>query len=236
MPAHEQTTDAPGAVRPARRRSRISPDRAAELYALVLDRLREVGYEALSVEDVAGRARMSKATIYRQWGGKPELVIAALRSLGPPETDAAEAVDTGNLLDDLKAYIGRYHQMAALDRGMNRAVAHAIHRDPRLMAAVRQAIVEPGLAALDTVLSRGVARGEVSAGCKALPYVKYMLLGTLGGEAVLGEDVDIGFLHGYIDHVIAPALGLPAPEDGDWTARTGPGEPEAQVRRGTDVC
>ncbi|GAA0249314.1 hypothetical protein GCM10009527_052220 [Actinomadura nitritigenes] len=56
---------------PVRRRSRISPDRAAELYALVLDRLREVGYEALSVEDVAGRARMSKATIYRQWGASP---------------------------------------------------------------------------------------------------------------------------------------------------------------------
>jgi AcrR family transcriptional regulator len=203
----------------ARRRSRISPDRAAELYALVLDRLREVGYDALSVEDVAARARMSKATIYRQWGGKPELVIAALRSLGPPEIGAA---DTGTLLGDLKAYIERYHQMAALDRGMNRAVAHAIHRDPRLMDAVRQAIVEPGLAALDTVLSRGVARGEVPAGCKALPYVKYMLLGTLGGEAVLDEDVDIGFLHGYIDHVIAPALGLRAPEDADGPPPAGP--------------
>lgn len=207
---------------PVRRRSRISPDRAAELYALVLDRLREVGYEALSVEDVAGRARMSKATIYRQWGGKPELVIAALRSLGPPEV---EAVDTGNLLGDLKASIGRYHQMAALDRGMNRAVAHAIHRDPRLMAALRQAIVEPGLAALDAVLARGVARGEVPAGCKALPYVKYMLLGTLGGEAVLGEDVDLGFLHGYVDHVIAPALGLRAPEEGGGDGRA-PASPE----------
>jgi AcrR family transcriptional regulator len=193
------------ATRPAaRRRSRISADRASELFALVLDRLREVGYEALSVEAVAAAARMSKATIYRQWGGKPELVIAALRSLGPPDLDA----DTGDLRADLKAYIGRYHHMAALDRGMNRAVAHAIHRDARLMDAVRQAVVEPGLAALDTVLSRAVARGEVAPDCPALPYVKYMLLGTLGGEAILGDSPDLDFLDGYIDHVIGPALGL----------------------------
>ncbi|TDD91821.1 TetR/AcrR family transcriptional regulator [Actinomadura darangshiensis] len=189
-----------------KRRSRISPDRAAELFALVLDRLREVGYEALSVEAVAARARMSKATIYRQWGGKPGLVIAAVRSLGPLDVDG---IDTGDLRDDLKAYVAQYHLVAAMDHGMNRAVAQAVHRDPRLRAAVREAVVEPGLAALDAILARAVDRGEVAAGCPALPYVKYMLIGTLGSEIHLGEAVDLGFLHGYVDHVIAPALGLP---------------------------
>ncbi|MDL4814292.1 TetR/AcrR family transcriptional regulator [Actinomadura opuntiae] len=176
------------------------------MFALVLDRLREVGYEALSVEAVAARARMSKATIYRQWGGKPELVIAAVRSLGPLDVDG---IDTGNLRDDLKAYVAQYHLMAAMDRGMNRAVAHAVHRDPRLMEAVREAVVEPGLAALDALLARAVDRGEVAAGCPALPYVKYMLIGTLGSEIHLGDTIDLDFLHGYVDHVIAPALGLP---------------------------
>lgn len=202
-------SDAKSAVR---RRSRISPDRAAELFALVLDRLREVGYDALSVEDVAARARMSKATIYRQWGGKPELVIAALRSLGRPDLDA---VDTGNLLDDLKAYLCQFHQLAALDRGMNRAVAHAIHRDPRLMEAVQQTVVEPGTAVVERVLSRAVERGEVRADCAALRYINHMLLGALGGEAILGDTPDLEFLNGYVDHVIGPALGLrsgrPAP-------------------------
>ncbi|SNS77678.1 TetR/AcrR family transcriptional regulator [Actinomadura mexicana] len=194
------------ANREVKRRSRISPDRAAGLFALVLDRLREVGYEALSVESVAAQARMSKATIYRQWGGKPELVIAAVRSLGPLDVDG---IDAGNLRDDLKAYIAQYHLMTAMDREMNRAVAHAIHRDARLMEAVRQALVEPGLAALDAILARAVGRGEVAADCPALPYVKYMLIGTLASEVHLGDTIDLDFLRGYVDHVVAPALGLP---------------------------
>ncbi|MFB4308496.1 TetR/AcrR family transcriptional regulator [Actinomadura sp. GTD37] len=191
----------------ARRRSRVSPDRAAELFALVLDQLAEVGYDALSVEAVAARARMSKATIYRQWGGKPELIVAAVRSLGTRNVDT---IDTGSLLGDLKSYIARFHEIAAFDRGTNRALTHAVHRDPRLMAAVRQTVVEPGVAALNTMLSRAVARGEVAADCKALPYVNHMLMGALGGESLLGEDLDADFLNGYIDHVIAPALGLRA--------------------------
>ena len=189
----------------ARRRSRVTPDRAAELFALVLDQLAETGYDAFSVEAVAARARMSKATIYRRWGGKPELVVAAVRSLGTLDVGT---IDTGSLLGDLKSYIGRFHEMAAVDRGMNRALTHAVHRDPRLMAAVRQTVVEPGAAALAAFLSRAVARGEVSADCKALPYVHHMLMGTLGGESIFGEAPDPDFLHGYIDHVVAPALGL----------------------------
>ncbi|GAA2119020.1 TetR/AcrR family transcriptional regulator [Actinomadura napierensis] len=196
----------PDANRAVKRRSRISPERAAELFALVLDRLREVGYEALSVEAVAAEARMSKATIYRQWGGKPELVIAAVRALGPLDVDG---IDTGDLRGDLKAYIAQYHVMSAMDRGMNRAMVHAVHRDPRLMEAVRQAVITPGLAALDVILARAVGRGEVAAGCPALPYVKYMLIGTLGSGMDLGDTVDLDFLDGYIDHVVAPALGLP---------------------------
>lgn len=193
-------------ARPAAgRRSRVSADRAAELFALVLDHLTDVGYDAFSVEAVAARARMSKATIYRQWGGKPELVVAAVRSLGTLDVGA---IDTGGLLGDLKSYIGRFHEMAVVDRRMNRALTHAVHRDPRLLAAVRQTVVEPGVAALNAILSRAVARGEVAADCEALPYVNYMLMGTLGGESILGEDLDAGFLDGYIDHVIAPALGL----------------------------
>ena len=52
-------------------RSRLTPEREAELYAAVLDLLREVGYDALTMDAVAARTRSSKATLYRQWGSKP---------------------------------------------------------------------------------------------------------------------------------------------------------------------
>lgn len=53
------------------RRSRITPEREAELYAAVLDLLREVGYEALTMDAIAARTKSSKATLYRQWGASP---------------------------------------------------------------------------------------------------------------------------------------------------------------------
>ncbi|MFI0351190.1 TetR/AcrR family transcriptional regulator [Actinomadura sp. 9N407] len=196
---------APGTNAARTRRSRISPDREAQLFGLVLEQLREVGYETFSVEAVAARARMSKATIYRQWGAKPDLVIAAVRSLGKLQAH----IDTGTLIGDLKAYVDRFPGSTVLDREMNRAMAQAIHRDPRLMAAFREHFVKPGLLALEALLTRSIARGELATDCKAIPYVKNMLLGALGGEDFFGDTFDTAFLHGYVDHVIAPALGLP---------------------------
>ncbi len=64
-------------------RSRLTPEREAELYAAVLDLLREVGYDALTMDAVAARTRASKATLYRQWQGKPELVARRWTTTSP---------------------------------------------------------------------------------------------------------------------------------------------------------
>lgn len=192
-----------GAVRT--RRSRVSPVREGELFRLVLEQLQEVGYEASSVEAVAARAHMSKATIYRQWGGKPELVVRAMRSLDEPKFDD---IDTGTLTGDLKVYIDRIESRTPTNREMNRAMAQAVHRDPRLMAVFREVFVKPGVLALESILARSTARGELAADCRAIPYVKNMLLGAFAGENLFGDTVDTAFLYGYVDHVVAPALGL----------------------------
>src|SRR4051812_31017015 len=79
------------------RRTRISPEREAELHGAVLDLLREVGYEALTMDAVAARTKSSKATLYRQWGSKPELVAKALRCTQPV---SLREIDTGSLRGD----------------------------------------------------------------------------------------------------------------------------------------
>jgi len=61
------------------RRTRLTSERESELYQAVIDLVREVGYEAMTMDAVAARSRSSKATLYRQWQGKPQLVAAAMR-------------------------------------------------------------------------------------------------------------------------------------------------------------
>lgn len=148
------------------RRSRITPEREAELYEAVLDLLREVGYDALTMDAVAARTRSSKATLYRQWGGKPELVVKAIRHNKPGEIGD---VDTGSLRGDLHALMVReddctMEQNSALMRG----VAMALHQNPDLRQAFREQLIEPEMAEFQRVLQRAVDRGEIRADCPAL--------------------------------------------------------------------
>ena len=73
------------------------------ILAATLDLLAEVGYSALTVEGVAARAGVGKATIYRRWASKGPLVVEAFGLL-PSFEDA----DTGDLGEDLKRMLRGY--------------------------------------------------------------------------------------------------------------------------------
>ncbi|MFC9491350.1 TetR/AcrR family transcriptional regulator, partial [Streptomyces hydrogenans] len=82
----------------AARRSKITPEREAELYEAVLRLLREGGYDAVTMEGVAALTKCGKATLYRQWGSKPQLVTAALAAR---RCAIFTGIDTGGLAGDL---------------------------------------------------------------------------------------------------------------------------------------
>lgn len=191
------------------RRSRITPEREAELYSAVLDLLREVGYDALTMDAVAARTRSSKATLYRQWGGKAELVVKAIRYIKP---GCAADVDTGSLRGDLLALVGRedddvMEQNSALLRGL----AMAIHTNPDLLQALRELLVEPEMSEFHRVIRRAVDRGEVRADNPALEYMLHMVLGAFATRALLEQRPPTrAFLTSYVDAVVLPALGVPA--------------------------
>ncbi|MHC3470696.1 TetR/AcrR family transcriptional regulator [Streptomyces sp. 7R007] len=187
------------------RRSRITPEREAELYEAVLDLLREVGYDALTMDAVAARTRSSKATLYRQWGGKAELVAKAVRHNKP----AVEKVDTGSLRGDLHALIlasddCEMEQNSALMRGL----AMAIHGNPDLLRAFRDHLIEPEVAEFRRVLRRAVDRGEVRPDNPAIDYVMHMMIGGFAARTMIDEQPPTQeFLLSYIDAVVLPALG-----------------------------
>jgi AcrR family transcriptional regulator len=84
--------------------------RSEEAHQAILDAtlelLVEVGFSALTVEGVAGRAGVGKATIYRRWPSKLPLVVEAFGRL-----PGFEDVDTGDLADDLKQMLRGYLQL-----------------------------------------------------------------------------------------------------------------------------
>ncbi|WP_210588323.1 TetR/AcrR family transcriptional regulator [Streptomyces sp. GESEQ-35] len=192
------------------RRSRITPEREAELYTAVLDLLREVGYDALTMDAVAARTRSSKATLYRQWGGKAELVAKAVRHNKPGAS--LGGVDTGSLKGDLHALTMRsddceMERNSALMRGL----AMAMHGNPDLLAAFREHLVEPEMAEFKNVVQRAIDRGEVRADNPAIHYMVHMMIGAFAACTMIDEQPPTqAFLLSYIDAVVLPALGVPA--------------------------
>ncbi|MEU9283770.1 TetR/AcrR family transcriptional regulator [Streptomyces sp. NPDC048275] len=191
------------------RRSRITPEREAELYAAVLELLREVGYDALTMDAVAARTKSSKATLYRQWGGKAELVVKALKSQKHVVSLSDGDVDTGSLRGDFHAIVRRgddcdLEQNSALMRGL----AMAMHGNPDLLRAFREMIIEPELQEMRLVLRRAVDRGEIRPDNPAMDYVLHMMIGGFAARTMIDEQPPTqAFLTSYIDAVILPALG-----------------------------
>ncbi|WP_416968776.1 TetR/AcrR family transcriptional regulator [Streptomyces sp. 4F14] len=197
----------PTTAPPRARRSRLGPEREAELYDAVLALLREVGYEGLTMEAVATRTRCSKATLYRQWAGKPELVAKALRHQKPV---SLADIDTGSLRGDFMTFVDQVDdRRMAEDTALIRGLAHATHAHPDLLDALRRLIVAPELSGLQTLLTRAVERGEVHPDAPALAYVPHLMLGALVTRPLIeGRTADVEFLRQYVDSALLPALGV----------------------------
>ncbi|KOV62533.1 TetR family transcriptional regulator [Streptomyces sp. NRRL WC-3618] len=193
------------------RRSRITPEREAELYGATLDLLREVGYEALTMDAVAARTKSSKATLYRQWGGKAELVVRAMRHFKPG--GAITDVDTGSLRGDFYALLVREDDCAMeQNSALMRALGMAVQANPDLLKAFRELLIEPEMAEFHKVMQRAVDRGEVRADNPAVGYVLHMMIGAFVARTVIDElPPTQAYLRDYVNAVVLPALGVTAP-------------------------
>ncbi|MET4641357.1 TetR/AcrR family transcriptional regulator [Streptomyces sp. NPDC006539] len=188
------------------RRSRITPAREAELYAAVLDLLREVSYDAVTMDAVAARTRASKATLYRRWGSKPELVVKALRHQKPVSTGE---IGTGSLREDFHEMVMRADDCRMeQDTSLMRGLAMAVRENADLLRALRELLFGLETTGLDRMLRRAVERGEIRADNPALEYVPHVLVGALVVRGLIDNQPPTqAFLTSYIDAVVLPALG-----------------------------
>jgi AcrR family transcriptional regulator len=141
--------------RPRSERARLAVLAAAA--ELLLDR----GLAAVSMDAVAARAGVSKATIYRWWPTKETLALDALYT----EWAAAQpfGVDTGSLRGDLLALLTPWAQ-AASSRPYGRVIAALVSEaqtDPAFAAEYRQRVVQPRRDQARAILARSIERGEI---------------------------------------------------------------------------
>ena len=152
--AEEDATAGPPRGRP---RS-IEADRAILRAAAEL--LEEDGFERMTMEAVAQRAGVSKATLYRRWSNKVDLVVDVV-TLGFKRYPIS---DTGDTKEDLLEMARR--SVAIIEGRIGRimtAVASEARRNETLAEAVRVSLLEPRREALRTVVRRGIERGDIRA-------------------------------------------------------------------------
>jgi AcrR family transcriptional regulator len=127
--------------------------------------LSEVGYTAFSVEGVAARARTGKASIYRRWPTKQELVTDVLVEVLPSPEQAGITLDLDDSVTTREALLGVARAIGGVITSPFGAAIRAIKcealTDPELARLVDERFQEPRRAALLALLRRGVERGEV---------------------------------------------------------------------------
>lgn len=186
--------------------------REAAILQVTLELLAESGYDQLTIDAVAARARCSKATIYRRWPGKAALVITAVRQhAGQP---AMAVPDTGSLRSDLLAALQAMRSsLSGQDAALILGLLIAMHRDPELADVVRQQVLLAKREVFDAVIARAVARGDVQATADGALLAEISSAVLFSRLLVTGEPLDSAFTRHLVDAVLLPALGRPSPDD-----------------------
>ncbi len=132
--------------------------REAEILAVTLQLLQEHGYDRLTVDAVAATARASKATVYRRWPSKAELVLAAFTE---GVCQAAVPPDTGTLRGDLLQLGLAVCEQSRQNAGALRAVLVEVSRNPALNDVMQRNFLNQRKALIRHVLGQAVNRGEI---------------------------------------------------------------------------
>ena len=200
------------ATEPARSRPRVEGEREREILEAALETLVEVGYDRFSFDTVASTAKASKATLYRRWSSKVDLVVDALRLMMGVEADTVPG--TGSLRGDLLA-----HACAKGGLGEDRPVQvfaqllNALHRDPELHDEVMTRLIGPKLAVTHEIFRAAQQRGEIGEDAD-LELLARLLPAICIHEALLtGTHPSKQRLTTVVDSVVLPACAATLPRN-----------------------
>lgn len=183
--------------------------RDPEILDAALEVLAETGYDGMTIDMVAARAKAGKATLYRRWPSKGELIIDAIACMKHNGNDFSRLPDTGSLRSDLIAMI----KPPSIKDGEKKLQIMAglmsmLSRDPGLADAANAAIIEPRAAATRALMQRAIDRGEIPADCDVDVLSQISASMAAYRVLILRKPVDREFLISLVDGVVMPAVGL----------------------------
>jgi len=172
-----------------------------------LEGLADVGYDSLSMEEIAIRAGVGKGAVYRRWPSKAQLVVGAMVHWREQIAPLA-APDTGTLLGDIEAIadgVPDFDETAKRRIAVLVGLVGAAARDPQLrLALVEEGFGRPRQAILD-VLYRAETRGEIQPGVD-IELVPDIVLGLNFVRMVLGEPPDRAYIERVFRNVVYPLV------------------------------
>jgi AcrR family transcriptional regulator len=170
----------------------------------------EVGLHGMSMDELAQRAGVSKATIYRRWPSKERLVLEALNQAMRP----FDLIDTGSLRGDLDDYLGELARRMATGRASDvlpDLIAASV-RDPNLRASLDE-YIRHRRQPLQTILVRGLERGELAVDTDVEVLID-ALIGPFVYRRLLSHDpLDAAFVERLLRTVLAQVSAEPAETD-----------------------
>lgn len=194
----QDTGEAPDA---ARRPGRPRSERAEQsIIEATIEALAERGIDGVHCEDVAARAGVGKATLYRRWGGKEDLLIAAFAAMKHPLPEPRGESVRADLIALLAVIAAdaddpRFAHQYALLHG-------AGERYPRLVARYKEQVVEPRRELVRVVLRRGIETGELRADID----VEVAMLMLTGAVMARGKHDPTPAAPGFVDRAVDELL------------------------------
>jgi len=188
----------------ARHRPRVEGGREEEILAATVALVAELGYDRLTMDAVATAAKASKATLYRRWTSKAELVVDAIsRAKGCPMPDN---VDTGSLRGDLISLAcGTGGFTDEMPMSVMAGLLTALQHDAELQKAFQQRFLAPRLGLVATIYQRAIDRGEVSPAVDVELLANTLPAVIIHHAFLLGVEPTDDLILRVIDNVILPA-------------------------------
>jgi AcrR family transcriptional regulator len=190
---------------------RLDRSRDPAILNAALAALTEHGYDATNMNDIAARAGVGKAAIYRRWSSKAALITDVLVHWRP-DLLSDEAPDTGSLTGDFDALVERAarNDDDLISNDLVLRVALEAAHDPELATALDNLMLHKGRRVVSAVLRQAAARGEVSAD-RDWSLVADVVTAMALMRVIGGQTVDATFVRQVIDALVLPAVRAPDP-------------------------